>query len=442
MRLRISRTTVASTVGTALEWYDFSLYGTAAALVLPKVFFPHSDELTATLTSLATFAVGFFARPVGGVIIGVLGDRVGRRTMLFCTLVLMAVSSTLIGVLPDYATAGAAAPVALVVLRVFQGLGAGGEYAGAMLMSAEHAETRARGINASAPTLGNAVGSLAATGVFFLTSAVLSKDSFLAYGWRIPFLLSCVVGIAGFVIRLKVSDSAEFASAKSAGRTARFPLREVFAASRDRIAPAMLISIAPNMISYLPSVYALSYLADDVSAPSWVGLTGIVIANALKLVTVPTAGWLCDRFGRRPVMITGAVSAALLFYPFFAMLDTGTPVVIWAAFVLVFTLCNDLTLASQATMLSEIFDVAHRYTGVTFTREITGAVIGGTIPFVATRLNTWAHGGQWSIVVYSGVLCLLSAVGALFVKEPPHLRKSTEPRDGTAVRDAAGRKER
>lgn len=427
MTLRISRATVASTVGTALEWYDFSLYGTAAALVLPKVFFPDADPLSATLSSLGTFAVGFFARPVGGVVIGVLGDRVGRRMMLFCTLVLMAVSSTLIGVLPDYATAGAAAPVALVVLRVLQGLGAGGEYAGAMLLSAEHAEQRARGVNASAPTLGNAVGSLAATGVFFLTSAVMSEHSFRSYGWRIPFLLSCLVGVAGFIIRLKVADSPEFRAARGTGRGG-FPLRSVFTSSGDRIAPAMLISIAPNVISYLPSVYALSHLADDVGTAAWVGLTGIVIANALKVVTVPTAGWLCDRFGRRPVMITGAVSAAVLFYPFFVMLDTGTPVIIWAALVLIFTLCNDLTLASQATMLSEMFDATHRYTGVTFTREITGAIIGGTIPFVATRLHAWSHGGQWSVVAYSAVLCLLSAVGALFVKEPPHLRKGDPSR--------------
>jgi MHS family shikimate/dehydroshikimate transporter-like MFS transporter len=161
---------------------------------------------------------------------------------------------------------------------------------------------------------------------------------------------------------------------------------------------------------------------DHVGAPSWIGLTGIVIANALKFVTVPTAGWLCDRYGRRPVMITGAVAAAALFYPFLFMLDTGTPVVIWAAFVMIYTLCNDLTLASQATMLSELFDVEHRYTGVALTREITGGIVGGTIPFVATLLHEWANGGRWAIVIYAGVLCLLSAVGALYIKEPAYLR--------------------
>lgn len=421
MAPKTSRATVASTIGTALEWYDFSLYGTAAALVFPTVFFPAGDGFAATLSSLATFAVGFLARPVGGVLIGIMGDRLGRRTMLFLTLVLMAISSTLIGLLPGYATLGVAAPVLLVVLRVLQGIGAGGEYAGAMLMSAEHAEPRSRGLNASAPTLGNAVGALIATGVFGLTAAVVPEEQFLSVGWRIPFLISCLVGAAGVLIRLKVSDSPEFHEATEDDGVSRTPLRDLLATSRRGIAAGMLISVAPNVISYVPSVYALTYLAENVGAPAWIGLTGVVIANLVKLVSVPTAGWLCDRFGRRPVMMTGSIAAAVMFYPFFVLLDTGTPVLVWAAFVLVFTLCNDLTLASQATMLSELFDVRHRYTGVTFSREIVGAVVGGCLPFVAAQLSEWTA-GYWSIVVVCAALCLLSTAGALLVSEPEHLR--------------------
>lgn len=428
MTLRVSRATVASTVGTALEWYDFSLYGTAAALVLPAVFFPSGDPLAATLSSLATFAVGFFARPIGGVVIGMLGDRVGRRAMLFVTLTLMAVASTLIGLLPSYASIGAAAPILLVVLRVVQGLGAGGEYAGAMLMSAEHADTRARGLNASAPTLGNAVGAVVATGVFFGASAAMPHAAFLAYGWRIPFLLSIGVGVAGVIVRLKVSDTPEFRAAQGGGHVERAPLRALFASSGRKIVPGMLISVAPNVISYLPSVYALTYLAGHVDAAPWIGLMGIVIANLVKFVTVPTAGWLCDRYGRRPVMTAGSVAAAVLFYPFFFMLDTGTPVVIWAAFVMIYALCNDLTLASQATMMSELFDVRHRYTGVTFTREIAGAIVGGCIPFVAAWLDGASGGRTWPIVLLSALLCLLSALGARFIREPEHLRGPTRDR--------------
>lgn len=429
MASRVSRATVASTVGTALEWYDFSLYGTAAALVFSTVFFPGGNEFAATLASLATFAVGFFARPVGGVIIGIFGDRIGRRTMLFVTLSLMAVSSTLVGVLPGYASIGTAAPVLLVVLRVLQGIGAGGEYAGAMLLSAEHAEPRSRGLNASAPTLGNAVGALFATGVFYLCSAVFTQQQFLEFGWRIPFLLSCFVGVAGILIRLKIAESPELREARRTEQApTRAPLRELLRSSRRAIATGMLVSVAPNVISYLPSVYALTYLSNNVGAASWVGLTGMMAANVVKLLSVPVAGWLCDRFGRRPVMISGSVAAAIMFYPFFVMLDTGTPVVIWLAFILVYTLCNDLTLASQATIMSELFDVRQRYTGVTFSREIVGALVGGGMPLVAAQLNEWSGGQSWSIVVCCAALCLLSTLGARMVAEPPHLHSPRNPR--------------
>ncbi len=423
MASKITRTTVASTIGTALEWYDFALYGTAAALVLPAVFFPESDPVLATLSALATFAVGFGARPVGGVIIGILGDRVGRRAMLFATLMLMCLSSTAIGLLPSYASIGVLAPTLLVVFRILQGLGAGGEYAGAMLLSAEHAGQRSRGLNAASPTLGNAMGSLVAAGVYYGASASMSEAAFIAWGWRIPFLLSLLVGVAGVIIRLKVTDSPEFVHARQMGATRSNPLAALLTTSKPQLGVGALVSLAPNVLSYLPSVYALTYLADPLGLPSSVGLIGILIANALKAVTVPTAGWLCDRIGRRPVMIMGSVAGAIMVYPFFLMLDTQTPVIIWAAFVILFTLCNDLTLASQATMMSELFDVAHRYTGVTFSREITGALVGGTIPFVAAWLLGVGGGHTYLIALYAGILCLGSAGGALLFREPEHLQR-------------------
>jgi MFS family permease len=411
----IKLTTLASTVGTALEWYDFSLYGTAAALVLPKVFFPNDNPTLATLASLATFAVGFFARPVGGVIIGILGDRFGRRQMLFVTLLLMAASSVLIGFLPTYAQVGFLAPTLLVVLRVFQGLGAGGEYAGAMLLSAEHSSDRYRGMNASIPSVGNAVGSVIATAIFFLFEGILTQSQFLAWGWRIPFLLSIVLAAFGIIIRLKVSDSPEFERAVASRGVVRARFSEMFKLSGRKVPLAMLMSISPNVLSYLPSVYALTYLATTVKAPAWIGLVGIIIANLLKLVTIPTAGWLSDRFGGKPIMIIGSVAGAILFYPFFFMLNTGTPVVVWAALVLIFTLCCDMSLASQASMLSNMFDVRVRFTAVTFSREITGALVGGTLPFVAAWLTTSSGGSPWLVCVYCGVLCVLCAIGTAFL---------------------------
>ena len=417
MTFRINRATIGATVGTALEWYDFSLYGTASALVFPTVFFPTQDATVATLASFATFAVGFFARPIGGLIIGNLGDRYGRRQMLFLTLVLMGISSTLIGVIPSYDAIGMTAPVLLVVLRVLQGFGAGGEYAGATLLAAEHSTSKARGMNAAIPGAGNAAGALLATGVLTLLSTTLSHDAFMAWGWRVAFLLSIAVSATGILIRLRVDESPEFTEVKTAGRAPRVAITELFRTAGRKIPLAMLASIGPNVASYLPSVYALTYLATNVGAPEWIGLTGILIGNLLKLVTIPLAGWISDRVGRRPVFLAGALGAVVLIYPFFFLLDVGTPLAVWAALVLIFTFCNDAMLAAQSGFMSELFEVRYRYTGVTFSREITGALVGGTLPFVAASLTSAAGGDSWLVALYCGVLLALAALGMFLLPE-------------------------
>lgn len=417
MKFRLKKATVGATVGTALEWYDFSLYSTASALVFPAVFFPTDDQLTATLSSFATFAVGFFARPIGGVIIGNLGDRFGRRQMLFLTLMLMGIASTMIGLIPSAATIGIAAPILLVVLRVVQGCGAGGEYAGATLFAAEHSDDKSRGLNAAIPGAGNAAGALLATGVLTLLNMTLSEEAFLSWGWRIAFLISIIVCVAGIIIRLRVAETPEFSESKETMNVPRVALGELFRVAGKRVPLAMLASIGPNVASYLPSVYAITYLTDTVGAPAWIGLTGILIGNLLKFVTIPTAGLLTDKVGRRPVFLAGAVGAAVLAYPFFFLLDTGTPVLVWAALVLIFTFCNDAMLASQSAFMSELFDVRHRYTGVTFTREIASSVVGGTLPFVAASLTAAAGGDSWLVALYCVVLMLLAAAGMYFLPE-------------------------
>lgn len=430
MKFRINKATLGATAGTAMEWYDFSLYSTASALVFPAVFFPSTNSLVATLSSFATFAVGFFARPVGGIVIGILGDRFGRRQMLFLTLLLMGLSSTLIGLLPDAATIGMAAPVLLVALRVLQGCGAGGEYAGATLLAAEHSNDSSRGMNASIPGAGNAAGALLATGVLTLLNTTLSTEDFLSWGWRIAFLVSVAVCAIGIAVRLRVPETPEFANATSDVEAPRIPLGELFRSAGRNIPFAMLASIGPNVASYLPSVYAITYLADSVGAPSWIGLTGIVIGNILKFVTIPTAGWLTDLYGRRPVFFVGAIGAAVLSFPFFFLLNTGTPILIWAALVLIFTICNDAMLAAQSGFMSELFDVHHRYTGVTFTREVTAAIVGGTLPFVAAALTAAAGGGFWLVALYCTVLMLLAALGMALL---PETRKLVTGRSATTV---------
>lgn len=411
MKLRINHPTVASTVGTSLEWYDFSIYSTASALVFPAVFFSSQDPLVATLASFATFAVGFFARPIGGIIIGMLGDRVGRRQMLFLTLLLMGLASTLIGALPSFDTIGMWAPILLVVLRILQGLGAGGEYAGATLLAAEHSPNRSRGLNASIPGAGNALGALLATGIFMVITAVTTREELIGWAWRIPFLLSFVLGVVAVLIRLKVGETPEFEAAKRSAAPKRATLSELLRTARSKVPFAMLASIGPNVASYLPSVYALSYLTTVVGAPAWIGLTGVLVGNALKLVTIPLAGLLSDIYGRRPVFLAGAIGAAALIYPFFFVLGTGSPILIWLGFVFLFSVCNGLMLSAQSAFMSELFDVRLRYTGVTFSREITGALIGGTLPFVAAALTDSAGGGPGLVSMYLIVLCLLAALG-------------------------------
>ena len=254
-----------------------------------------------------------------------------------------------------------------------------------------------------------------------LLNSVLSTEAFLSWGWRVAFLLSIVVCAAGIVIRLRVDETPEFAESKRLENVPRVALAELFRVAGRRVPLAMLASIGPNVASYLPSVYAITYLASSVGAPDWVGLTGIMIGNFLKFVTIPVAGWLTDRIGRRPVFLAGAVGAAALIYPFFFLLDTGTPILIWIALVLIFTFCNDAMLASQSGFMSELFDVRHRYTGVTFTREITGAIVGGTLPFIATWLTSAAGGASWLLALYCMVLMILAAIGMYFLPETRHL---------------------
>lgn len=417
---KLNKATVGATVGTALEWYDFSLYATASALVFPVVFFPGDDPLMATLGSFATFAVGFIARPVGGVIIGNLGDRFGRQRMLFLTLMLMGVASTMIGMLPSAASIGITAPILLVVLRIIQGCGAGGEYAGATLLAAEHSNSRSRGLNAAIPGAGNAAGALLATGALTTLNSVLSEKDFISWGWRVAFIASILVCAVGIVIRMRVSETPEFTASKQQKNVPRVALPELFRAAGKNVPLAMLASIGPNVASYLPSVYAITYLTSNVGAPAWVGLTGIMIGNLLKFVTIPTAGLLTDKLGRRPVFLAGAIGACVLMYPFFFLLDTGTPILVWIALVLIFTFCNDAMLAAQSGFMSELFDVRHRFTGVTFTREIAGAAIGGTLPFVAAALTDIADGGSWLVALYCLVLMLMSAVGMYLLPETRH----------------------
>ncbi|MFI7615004.1 MFS transporter [Nonomuraea terrae] len=429
----IRRVVSASTIGTALEWYDFMLYGTAAALVFNKVFFPAGDPLAATLASLGTFAVGFFARPIGGLLFGHLGDRYGRRFVLVVTLTVMALSSTAIGLIPDYRSIGVAAPVILVLLRVTQGLGAGAEYAGGALMAAEHAPPGRRGLFAAIPPTGNALGVILAT-LVFTPFTWLPQDAFLSWGWRVPFLVSILILPIGLYIRSRVDETPAFTETVKAGNRSNAPILEVLREAPGSLLKGFLLSVGPNVATYIPSVYALSYVTDNVGLAAAVATGGLLVANTIKLVTLPLSGALADRFGRKPVFVAGAVLCAVAAFPFFWLLDTGNVILVWLAMVVVLTFANDLMLGSQASMLPEQFPTRVRFTGVAASRELAAAVAGGTLPFIAAFLTARTQ-GTWAISALMVVMCAIAIAGALGVRDGrsvPFTDSGEGADDGTA----------
>ncbi|AHF78614.1 MFS superfamily permease protein [Sodalis praecaptivus] len=426
------RSALASTVGTALEWYDFALYGMASALIFPYVFFPEMSGAYGVLASFATFGVGFFARPFGGLIVGSLGDKLGRRGMLFFTLVLMAVSTTLIGLIPAYHTIGLWAPILLVICRLGQGFAAGGEYSGAVLLSAEHAGKKNRGLFASIPGAGNALGSIIAS-LAIIAVQQMPKEEMISWGWRIPFVASFVIGIVGIWIRIGVAESPEFNAAKATHPAKRLPLFEIIQRKPRNFIGAFLLSIGPNVTSYLPSAFALTYLVAHVGVDKSVGVMGVMICNFIKFITVPSAGALSDKFGAKKVFLAGAFGLGVLMVPFFLLLNTGEQGLIWLGMFLIYCLCNDAMLGAQAAMLSEAFPPHIRYTGMASSRELAGAIAGGTLPFIAVALQSSAGGEWWPIAVYAISLAILAAIGALLLNQGHHDWQDQPTRNETAT---------
>jgi MFS family permease len=367
------------------------------------------------LASFATFAVGFFARPIGGIVFGHLGDRLGRQLVLVITLTGMAVSSTLIGLIPSYDSIGLWAAVILVILRILQGLGAGAEYAGGSLMAAEHAPTNRRGLYAAIPPTGNALGVILAT-IVFTPFTWLPEADFHAWGWRIPFILSIVLLPIGIWIRRRVDETPSFKNVEAEGIKEKVPFLTVLRTHPKQLILGILASVGPNVATYVPSVYALTYITDNVGQAAWIGTVGVLVANVVKLVTLPFSGHLSDRLGRKPIFISGAILCALMSFPFFWMLDTGVTIVIWLALVILLTFSNDLMLGSQATLLTEQFTNNVRFSGVAASREISAALAGGTLPFIAAALTTSTHGTLAISLVMRG-MSAISIIGAALLRE-------------------------
>src|SRR3954451_24089636 len=413
-RRQVRRAALASTVGTTIEWYDYFLYGTAAALVFPDVFFPHQSHYVATLESFATYFVGFAARPIGAAIFGHWGDRIGRKATLIVTLLLMGISTTLIGVLPSAAAIGSLAPVLLILLRVMQGVAVGGEWSGSVLLSMEWGDQKRRGLMGSWPQLGVASGLILGTGFLTLVSTSTSGDAFSSWGWRIPFLFSLVLVAIGLYIRLQILETPMFASAVSQKRIRKTPVLDVIKSHQKEIILSALVRMSEQMPFYVVTAFVLSYLTDDNHGYSnnFV-LIGTLVAAAVEFVLIPVFGNLSDHVGRKRLYMTGAALMGVWGFVYFAMLDSGVSWLVFLALA-VGLIPHAMQYGPQASLIAESLPTSMRYGGAGLGYQLASVVAGGPAALVATWLiHQFGSGYAVSVYILISALITLAACAAL-----------------------------
>jgi metabolite-proton symporter len=408
MRLRVI---LAASIGSALEWYDFFLYGTAAALVFGEIFFPKSDPTVGTLLSFLTFGVGFVVRPLGGLLFGVLGDRYGRKPVLVATLLMIGIGTTAIGLLPTYAQIGIWAPILLVAMRVIQGIGAGAEYGGAVIYLVENAPPKHRGFWGGFAPLGVSVGNLLAAGAFALVT-MLPREELLAWGWRLPFIASFLLIMVGILVRLRVAETPVFTEAVVArGKVESNPAMEALRQHPRNFMVVLGARMAENGLGYFFPVFGLSYVISTVGVPKSEALSALMLAFTIELFAILGFAALSDRIGRRPVYMFGAVAGVLLAFPFFWMVGTKQWIMIALAFVLARAVVTAAMFGPQAAYFAELFPPQRRFAGFAFARELGSLLSGGPAPFVAAALVA-AYGTWWPVACYAMFLsaCTVLAI--------------------------------
>ncbi|WP_291383029.1 MFS transporter [Demequina sp.] len=415
---KTGRTVVATAVGTAMEMYDFVLYGTAAALVFGPLFFPQVDPIIGTLASLATFGVGFVARPLGGVIFGNLGDRIGRKRVLIITMMGMGIFSTVIGLLPTYETIGIWAPILLVVLRLLQGVAMGGEQGGAFVMAAESGGqgSARRGFLAAWPAVGMAGGLVLATLIFGAFTGALDDAAFLSWGWRVPFLISLVLVGIGLAVRLGVPETSVFEAVKRENRRAKAPMLEVIRSYWRQILLVIGMKSGETAAFFLIAIFSVSYGSQTLGLARGDILNAVLVAAVVEMLTLPLWGALSDRVGRRPVMILGAAFLLVFAAPFFMLLNTTSLPLVYLALILAMGLGHAPLAAPVGAFFAELFPTRVRLSGVSLGVQLTAMLAGGFTPLIATALLA-TFGNFWPIAIYIGALALISLVSVLLTRE-------------------------
>ncbi|MCG5075467.1 MFS transporter [Paraburkholderia tagetis] len=414
---QMRRVVVASLIGATIEWYDFFLYGVVAGIVFNKLYFPSGDPLISTMLAYGTFAVGFLSRPLGGMIFGHFGDRLGRKSMLVMTLSIMGVATVLIGTVPTYAQIGLWAPALLLVLRVAQGLGLGGEWGGAVLMSFEYAPEGKRGLFASIPQIGLAIGLCLASGVVALLSSTLSNAQFLAWGWRVAFFLSFALVAIGMYIRLRVMETPEFERVKQAGAEIRVPIAEVLTRYPGNVLAGMGARFIDGVFFNVFAVFTIAYLTQTLKLSRTDALLAVMAAAFVMIFTIPFFGRLSDRVGRTRIYFWGSLLTGFSsFFGFWLMKHSGgEPLLVWIAVIIPLGVVYASVYGPEAALFAELFDANVRYSGISFVYQFSGIFASGISPIMATWLLQRNGGDPWLICVYTLCAGLISALSAAWV---------------------------
>jgi len=410
----VRRVAFASVVGATVEWYDFFLYGVVAGIVFNKLYFPANDPLVSTMLAYSTFAVGFVTRPLGGVLFGHFGDRVGRKSALILTLVIMGISTAGVAFVPTYAQIGIWAPILLLSLRVLQGIGLGGEWGGAVLMAYEYAPPNKRGLYASLPQIGLSIGLCLAAGVVAGISRILPDADFFAWGWRIAFGASLLLVLIGLYIRLKVMETPEFLALKRNRREVKIPFVDMITRYRGAVVLGMGARYIDGVFFNVFAVFSIGYLTQHVSMSRTDALLGVMIAAVVMCFFIPLFGRMSDQLGRARVYRWGSLICGLSVLPAFWLIESqpGNTLLIWAAIVVPFGIFYAMVYGPEAALFAELFDASVRYTGISFVYQFSGIFASGLTPIIATALMRVNQGKPWMVCAYVMLAALISAWSA------------------------------